>query len=91
MNLRKYEVFQQHFALLFGRSSEPEKRRALEDFLTSLRRLFVQSVGCCDVPSTAAEVEEALSNRSGSKSLGLDGLPYELIIQYVILVWVHAV
>lgn len=72
------KIFQEYFAQLFGRDGGPERKRDFTDFLDGLPRLSGREVECCEIPITAAEVKEALSDCGGYKSQGLDGRHYEL-------------
>lgn len=46
-------------------------------YLDGLPRLSVTVVRFCEKPIITTEIQEAMSDRTSRKSLGLDGLPYE--------------
>lgn len=72
------KVFHEYFTQLFERGSGPKHREDFVGFFTVLLCLLGREAVCWEGPITAVKVEEVLSECGGDKSLGLDGLPYEL-------------
>lgn len=59
-------------------TSGSERRAEFSAYLHDLSRLSARKTEYCDIPITAADVQDAMAGCVGEKLPGLDGFPYEL-------------